>query len=135
MCLRQMVGVAAGATHGFCRCRSWVFIASIAGTVIIVGVHGMVSFASDVGLHVWCLRFSPRFPASGSPLRSGLGAAGAEGVWPLLIVDRSCWMLGMGLRLCSAQGIRGKRCVNFVPLANCSSRFPKQDVHNTTSYL
>jgi hypothetical protein len=62
VCLQQMVGVTAGATHGFCRCRLWVFIASIAGTVIIVGVHGMVCFASDVGIHVWCLRFSPRFP-------------------------------------------------------------------------
>ena len=28
----------------------------------------------------WCLQFSPRFPASGSPLRAGPG--GAEGLWP-----------------------------------------------------
>jgi len=30
----------------------------------------------------WCLRFSPRFPTSGSPLRARPG--GAEGLWPCL---------------------------------------------------
>jgi hypothetical protein len=44
-------------------------------------------------------------------------------------------MFGMDLRLCSAQGIRGRRGLNSIPLANWSSRFPKQDAHDATSYL
>lgn len=33
-------------------CRSWVLIASIAGVVIVIGVHGMVGFAVDLCIRV-----------------------------------------------------------------------------------
>jgi hypothetical protein len=81
-------------------CRSWVFIASIAGVVIVIGVHGMMVYMS------WRLRFSPRL------LRIRIAAPcrawWSRGSIAVLIVDRSCWMLGMDIRLCSAQGIMGR---------------------------
>jgi hypothetical protein len=43
------------------------------GVVIVIGVHGMVGFASDLGIHVMLTPLPPRFPASGSPLRAGPG--------------------------------------------------------------
>lgn len=48
-------------------CRSWVFIASIAGVVIVIGVHGMVGFAVDLCVS-WCLASASqaRPPRAGS---------------------------------------------------------------------
>jgi hypothetical protein len=111
-------------------CRSWVFIASIAGAVIVIGVHGMVGFASDIGIHV--LVPTLLFPFPRIRIAAPCRAWWSRRSMAVRILDRSCWM---SLRLCSAQGIRGRHCLNFVPLANCSSRFPKQDAHDATSYL
>jgi len=59
-----------------------LFIASIAGVVLSsVFTEWWVSLLISVYMS-WCLRFSPRFPASGSSLRAGPG--GVEGVWPSL---------------------------------------------------
>jgi hypothetical protein len=59
-----------------------LLIASIAGVVLSsVFTEWWVSLLISVYMS-WCLRFSPRFPASGSSLRAGPGEA--EGVWPSL---------------------------------------------------
>jgi hypothetical protein len=42
-------------------------------------------------------------------------------------------MLGMGFRLCWAQGIGGRRCLRCVPLANYSSKFPRWDARGVTT--
>ena len=33
-------------------CRLWVLIVNIAGVMIVIGVHGMVSVAADFCIHV-----------------------------------------------------------------------------------
>ncbi len=76
-------------------CRSWVLITSIAGVVIVIGVHGMVGFAIS-SCTSWCPRFPPRFPASGSPLRAGPGGAeGLEGLREVLEVWQCSSLIGV----------------------------------------
>lgn len=59
-----------------------LLIASIAGVVLSsVFTEWWVSLLISVYMS-WCLRFSPRFPSSGSSLSAGPG--GAKGVWPSL---------------------------------------------------
>jgi len=43
-------------------CRSWVLIPSIAGIVIVIGVHGMVGFAADLSMHVLVPPFPSQLP-------------------------------------------------------------------------
>jgi hypothetical protein len=44
-------------------------------------------------------------------------------------------MLEIDLRLCSVQGIGGRRCLRCVPLATYSSKFPKRDAYDVINYL
>lgn len=83
-----------------------LLIASIAG-VVVIGVHGMVGFASDLGIHVLVPPLLSPFPLI--RIVAQCRTWWSKRSMAELVVDRSCWLLGMGLRLCSAQGIRGRR--------------------------
>lgn len=118
---------------------SWVLIASITGVMIVIGVYGMVAVAADLFMPV----LVPPLPSPLPRLRLGAGPGGAEGLEVLrevLEVWQCSTLIGvagclMDCRLCSAQGIGRRHYLRCVPLATYSSKCPKRDAHDVTSYL